>query len=246
MLIIHNPLLAALLSIALPFLSNFDFEHRQVPPAFGSEAWLLETTPKAEQGDADAQYSLGMYYYCNSRNPSEEEIERQKESAKWMRKAAEQGHGMAQYTLGSIYSHGMGVAKDATEAAKWFRKAAENESTREEHRITAQGLLGSWYYHGHGVPKDKAESVKWYRKAADPNNVNGQPRAQAQLELGKRYYKGEGVAEDRMEAIKWLRLAKESGEQIGYLWISRPASELLQRLEKESGVTESNNVPDGL
>jgi TPR repeat protein len=158
--------------------------------------WILETTSKAEQGDADAQYSLGMHYYCNSRNPNEEEIEKQKECAKWMHKAAEQGHGMAQNMVSLIYCHGFGVPQDDAEAAKWLRKSAENDSTREQHRANAQYLLGNWYYHGQGVTKDKAEAVKWYRKAAE-QEVNAEARGDALYVLPSATSKGKALRRTR-------------------------------------------------
>ena len=47
------------------------------------------------------------------------------EGVKWIRKAAEQGDAVAQYSLSACYYCGMGVEKDYEEAAKWCRKAAE-------------------------------------------------------------------------------------------------------------------------
>jgi len=47
------------------------------------------------------------------------------EAVKWNRKAAEQGHAIAQYHLGREYYTGQGIEKDLAEAVKWFRKAAE-------------------------------------------------------------------------------------------------------------------------
>ena len=42
-----------------------------------------------------------------------------------LRKAAEHGDAMAQFSLGVCYQNGWGVGKDTDEAAKWYRKAAE-------------------------------------------------------------------------------------------------------------------------
>jgi len=47
------------------------------------------------------------------------------EAVKWYRKAAEQGHALAQTNLGFMYEKGDGVPKDAAEAVKWYRKATE-------------------------------------------------------------------------------------------------------------------------
>jgi TPR repeat protein/CHAT domain-containing protein len=75
---------------------------------------------KAERGDAEAQYNLGMMYYFGE-GVTQNDIE----AAKWFRKAAQQGHADAQFSLGGMYYLGEGVTQNDVEAAKWFRKAAE-------------------------------------------------------------------------------------------------------------------------
>ena len=75
----------------------------------------------ADQGDAGAQYILGLLYY---KGYIDFEVNL-REVVEWFRKAAEQGHIDAQYNLGVCYAKGRGVAKDKTEAVKWFRKAAK-------------------------------------------------------------------------------------------------------------------------
>ena len=47
-----------------------------------------------------------------------------REAVKWYRKAAGQGHTLAQYNLGVMYRNGEGVPLDDREAVKWWRKAA--------------------------------------------------------------------------------------------------------------------------
>ncbi len=51
--------------------------------------------------------------------------EADKEEAKQITKAAEQGDADAQFRLGTMYYFGRGVPKDHREAAKWFMKVAE-------------------------------------------------------------------------------------------------------------------------
>ena len=58
-------------------------------------AALQEFRPLAEQGDADAQYSLGVIYY-NGQGVTQDYAE----AVKWYLKAVEQGHESAQYNLG--------------------------------------------------------------------------------------------------------------------------------------------------
>ena len=73
----------------------------------------------AEQGFADAQYSLGVMY-DNGRGV----IQDYKEAVKWYRKAAEQGYANAQHNLGWMYEKGKGVTQNNVYAHMWFNIAA--------------------------------------------------------------------------------------------------------------------------
>jgi TPR repeat protein len=104
------------------------------------------------QSDADkgyAAYKAGNYV----------------ETAKWWRKAAEQGYVKAEFNLGLLYKNGDGVTQNYAEAVKWFRKAAE------QGQAEAQFNLGLMYDNGEGVTEDDAEAVKWYRKAANQGSA---------------------------------------------------------------------------
>ncbi len=148
----------------------------------------------AAQGDADAQYKLGIAYYHGEGVP-EDEVE----AVKWYRKAAEQGHAEAQYRLGLAYVDGEGVPWDNVAGFEWLRKAAV------QGQAEAQFVMGNAYYLGEGMPQDSREGVKWLRKAA----VQGQ--ADSQFFLGSAYYAGEGVSPDQAKGIKWLRKAAVQG-----------------------------------
>ena len=62
---------------------------------------------------------LGLCYY-----KGEGVTQDFKEAATYLRKAAEQGHGPAQFNLGVCYAKGEGVEKSDHEAQAWFKKAA--------------------------------------------------------------------------------------------------------------------------
>ena len=47
------------------------------------------------------------------------------EAVSWYRKAADQGHAVAQFNLGVCYAKGTDIAKDKAEAVSWYRKAAD-------------------------------------------------------------------------------------------------------------------------
>ena len=76
---------------------------------------------KAEQGEADAQFLLGVMYFDGTGVPQDD-----KEAVKWYRKAAEQGYSVAQHDLGMAYYKGQGVLKDTVTAYAWFNVAVAN------------------------------------------------------------------------------------------------------------------------
>ena len=184
----------------------------------------------AREGDREACFLLGSAY--------DEELAVRKDHVKavsWYRKAADQGHALAQNNLGAMYMQGLGVAQSDREAVKWYRKAAEQGHTiaqrnmgwmymqglgvaqsdreavkwlrqaAEQGDATAQRLLGYMYDEGLGVEQSDREAVKWYRKAA------AQGDATAQNNLGLMYSHGRGVPESDREAVKWYRQAAEQG-----------------------------------
>ncbi|HTS24012.1 MAG TPA: tetratricopeptide repeat protein [Casimicrobiaceae bacterium] len=108
---------------------------------------------------------------------------------------AEQGNAIAQYSLGSLFAEGKGVARDDQAAFKWFERAANQGNA------AAQYNVGASYASGTGVAKNDAEAAKWFRKAAD------QDMAFAQFNLGLMYAAGNGVPQDNVQALTWLELA---------------------------------------
>ena len=129
-----------------------------VDVAAGTEE-LVELRRLAEQGDADAQYNLGVMYDNGEGVPEDNA-----EAVKWYRMAAEQGHAGTQFMLGLMYAYGDGVPEDDAEAVKWYRMAAE-----QGHAGT-QFMLGVMYNNGEGVPEDYVRAYAWYNLAAAQGN----------------------------------------------------------------------------
>ncbi|OGW51225.1 MAG: hypothetical protein A2Z50_08270 [Nitrospirae bacterium RBG_19FT_COMBO_42_15] len=160
---------------------------------------LAELQKKADAGDADAQFKLGLIYGKGDGVPKDAA-----KAAEWMQKAAAQGNADAQNTLGLIYVIGEGVQKDAAKAVEWWQKAAAQGNA------DALNNLGFIYDKGDdGVPRDAAKAVEWYQKAAAQGN------ADAQLRLGKMYYIGEGVPKDAAKAVEWYQKAAAQGNAVG-------------------------------
>ena len=121
---------------------------------------LREWKPLAEQGNAAAQYNLGVMYDKGQGVPQD-----YKTALKWYRLAAEQGDVYAQTNLGSMYHKGKGVPQDYKIALKWYRLADEQGDA------DAQYNLGLMYHKGQGVPQDYKTALKWYRLAAEQGRM---------------------------------------------------------------------------
>jgi TPR repeat protein len=129
-----------------------------------------------------------------------------KESVKWLRMGAEQGHNAnAQFVLGLLTGAGagVGVEKDFVEAARRLRDAAEKEVPM------ACAPLGMMYAEGLGVVKDYAEAGKWLRKGVQ----HGDPEAKGYL--GMLHLLGWGGPQDLTQAYTLAREAAEQGDQTG-------------------------------
>ena len=90
---------------------------------------LVRLHPRAESGDARAQYELGCAYA---------ELWNPKEANQWYRKAAEQGVADAQYCLGESFATGEGAPRDNVEAYAWFSLAAGQQNRQA---VNARGKI---------------------------------------------------------------------------------------------------------
>jgi len=149
---------------------------------------LREWRPLAEQGEALAQYNLGLLYRKGRGVPQDDVQARQ-----WYEKAAAQGQAKAQYNLGTLYLNGSGVPKDYQQALRWFRMAAD------QGEALAQTKIGIMYDDGQGVPHDLVQAHKWYNLAA----TNGdKPAAELREALAKQMTPAQ-IAEAQQLAREW-------------------------------------------
>lgn len=145
---------------AIPLLLTLWLAFNLPPLCHGQDEDLAALRKKAEDGDAAAQFNLGMKY------AEGEGVEKDAaEAVRWYRRAAEQNHAEGQFNLGWMHANGEGVEQDATEAVRWYRKAAEQDHAQ------GQLNLGWMYANGQGVEKDYVSAYFYYALAArtDPN-----------------------------------------------------------------------------
>ena len=125
--------------------------------AQGIEADINAIIEKAKTGNVNAQYTLGGYYFLGS-NGVEQSYSK---AAYWWEKAAEQGHGDAQFNIGVCYYEGNGIKQSYSKAIYWYKKAAEQGNS------SAQYNIGVCYYNGDGVEQSKTKAIYWFRKACN-------------------------------------------------------------------------------
>jgi TPR repeat protein len=127
------------------------------PPRAGLES----TQSKADHGDAEAQFSLGLKFA--SGGPAWLDYSK---AAHWYLMAANQNHALAQFNLGLMFAGGQGVAKDPDQALMWILKAAQQGDAGAQFHLGMKHRRASF----DGPPKDKLESnleaYKWFRLAA--------------------------------------------------------------------------------
>lgn len=133
-------------------------------------AALNEWRPLAEQGNADAQYKLGIMY-----RRGEGVAQDYRTAIEWFKLAADQGNVAAQSNLGAIYDQGLGITQDSSAAFKWFKLAAESGNGY------SRFILGEMYQQGRGVTRDHIRAHMWWNIAASEELASG-------LELARREF----------------------------------------------------------
>lgn len=121
----------------------------------------------SEQGDASAQYYLGIMYLNGYGVPIN-----YKEAVRLFTLSTEKNYASSQIALGVLFIQGIGVPQNFKRAAILFTQAAKQGN------LDAQGILGWIYKYGVGVPENKifayalwnyvaAQGIEWARVNRD-------------------------------------------------------------------------------
>lgn len=154
---------------------------------------MIAIRARAESGDADSQYLVGIAYSMGSGGYDEN----YEKAATWFLRAAEQGHTDATYQVGWMLQNGNGFLMNERRAVEWFLKAAEKGSPE------AMYSLGEAYLDGAGVNIDYVLARQYFEKAIEKGDVI------AYRGLGTIYLEGLGVERDVSKAREvWLHGAK--------------------------------------
>jgi len=115
---------------------------------------LPDLKAASENGNAEAQYRLGMLYRFGWG------VEKDFQAAReHFLTAAENGHPEAQSELAKMFKDGRGMDRDYVTAAKWFEKAAM------QHQGVSQLNLARFYRSGRGVEESWPHAWAWFSLA---------------------------------------------------------------------------------
>ena len=147
----------------------------------------------AEQGDAEAQFGLGLKYG----NATGEDLDFAK-AARWYRMAADQNHPLAQFNLGVMYSRGQGMPVDDVEARRWINLAAESGDAAAQHNLGERCDRAGSPRAGNDL-EARIEAYKWYHLSA----AQGYKGSEAACELIILTLTREQVAEGNERAARF-------------------------------------------
>ena len=103
-------------------------------------AAMKDWRPLADNGNARAQFLLGLLYYDGKSVPQD-----YAEALKWFEQSGDRGYVRAQRNLAEMYATGQGVKRDYIQAYKWFNicAAAGNDVCSDHRDWVAKKLKGS-------------------------------------------------------------------------------------------------------
>lgn len=181
--------------------------------------WCLNA---ADMGYADAQFKLALLYAAGLGVPQKDE----KAALSYLKKAAKQGHVLAQFHLGRVYQFGENLSEIVVE----YKRA---------HGIfyLSRMMLGGTLIEIFGESKNDDKAIKWYELASKQGlreastwlaslyfSKNNYPKArqlyekaanlgcaEARYALGQMYENGLGGIEDHNQAKLWISEAAAQG-----------------------------------
>ena len=187
----------------------------------------------AENGDSEAEYSLGNAYYFG--NVQGIKIDK-KQALEWVVKAAEHGLDKAMFTAGFAYLNWFDITDEKfSKSLYWFLKFIQAKSVKQNYECGttmdlakgkdfkdylflletvanegnpyAQDIIGRLYLNGVTckIQKDIPLAIQWLTKSAEQGNSN------AQLLIGSLYAIGKEISRDENKVIYWLTKAAEQG-----------------------------------
>lgn len=193
---------------------------------------------KAEGGDADAQFEVGIQYGSGiiingvSTTAPDEKLEYD-----WIKRAYENGCNRTVEVYARHLSDGIHCRKDVTLAMKLYKEAMENGSSSAAHNLGIEYRdqrkykkafvyykkageaysdlsVGMCYYYGVGTPHDKKKALRFFKKLLQKDDISlsGYETNEANYMIGKMYLEGDVVKRSIDKARHYLLLANEDDD----------------------------------
>lgn len=133
------------------------------------KAWYRNWLPRSHdpvdvsadhEVDADLQFSRGLKF------ASEGTPQDYVQAAVCYRKAADQGHSLAQFNLGVMYAQGQGIARDEAQSVVWFDKAARGGDGAAQFNLGKSCHRASLNKTTGPARELRTEAYKWFQLAA--------------------------------------------------------------------------------
>lgn len=166
--------------------------------------------PKAEIGDAEAQYIVGICL---------KNLRKKEEAYAWLLKSAKNGNSDAQTAVSLCLIRGKGIKRNAQTAITWLKKAVANDN------MEAKAYLASYYL---SRKENMEEGIKLAKESSDAGNAAGQ------YTLGMAYQKERGVPKNLEKAVELFRLAAGQGQKDAIVRLKWTEKLLEQKTKKKS------------
>ncbi|WP_206455566.1 peptidoglycan-binding protein [Aurantimonas marina] len=163
-----------------------------MPENLGNEA----LSSAVRDGDPKALFEVGLRLMEGRKGEPDARA-----AATWFTMSAERDFAPAQYSLGTLYEKGNGVARDTSLARDWYVKAADQGNVRAMHNLAVL------YATGVDGKSDPKLAARWFEKAAEFGMTD------SQYNLGILYARGAGVDVDFTESFKWFSVVTAAGDE---------------------------------
>jgi len=120
----------------------------------------VTTETRANLGDAEAQFSLGVKFAGDGA------AQDYAQAAHWYLKAADQSHSLAQFNLAIMYAAGQGVARDEATSTGWMQKAADQGDAGAQFNIGMRNHRASLDGLPEAAPEARIQAYKWLQLSA--------------------------------------------------------------------------------
>jgi TPR repeat protein len=118
---------------------------------------------------------------------------------------ANDGDASAQFNIGVMYAHGLGVDRDMEIAMNWWGNAARQLHVRAAHNLALAMLAGEPIVDGQPAVADYTAILRYLKIGADAGYAN------SEYTLGKLYAEGVGIEKDERRAAELYLSASIKG-----------------------------------